>query len=284
MSTRQKTNNQRKSRSSIKFCAEKLDCRVDNATADYFCSDCNSYQCKHCTSSLHKEDTKLTHDRSRVPNPQKQELCQNGCNDRNYADVTCEICKKNFCFDCFKQLHSTNSTKKHKTKTFSPTDLLSSPEDQCINPRCEDEQSTMDEHYHSLPSPEPFDQPASGLPDIANTMKDNLNSVSYDLSLKPLKTYSLDEDSNEYQETMTSFMLIDKNEKLLVNNTEEFCKKLGCEDESLFKVLRVFFRFLYRYYNFLLSIVGRLYFWKHWRRQKLYFEPCFLQWKRGVRN
>lgn len=115
-----------RTRSSKRRCQEKFCCLVEGAAADYHCRQCKTDQCSDCETSLHKSKLEFSfHDRQCIEPPPYEELCQIAsllnnldCEDRNFADLHCDICERNFCFQCFDSYHSKESRKTHRKLTF----------------------------------------------------------------------------------------------------------------------------------------------------------------------
>lgn len=90
----------------------------------YFCNDCNSAQCQNCEKDIHTRKVSFEfHDRRTVEPPPKSLLCQSAylnseCKDRNFADLWCENCCINFCFDCFTDYHK-NKKQPHISIPFA---------------------------------------------------------------------------------------------------------------------------------------------------------------------
>ena len=101
--------------SSIKYCQEKYCCDGENAEAGYECDECGSLQCPKCELKLHELPRTTFHDRRRLEPPAPEKLCQlPTCTPKNYADVRCDECARNMCFDCSQNIHAHGRRKHHK--------------------------------------------------------------------------------------------------------------------------------------------------------------------------
>lgn len=115
-----------RTRSSKRFCQEKFCCLTEAAIAEFHCSQCKTDQCPNCESSLHKSKLEFGfHDRKQIEPPPYEQLCQIAsllnnldCEYRNFADLRCENCDRNFCFQCFDIYHSKDSRKTHRKITI----------------------------------------------------------------------------------------------------------------------------------------------------------------------
>ena len=115
-----------RTRSSKRYCQEKFCCLTEGAIAVYFCIQCKTDQCENCKSSLHKSKLEFGfHDIKPIEPPPYEDLCQIAsllnnldCEDRNFADLRCENCDRNFCFQCFDTHHSKDSRRTHRKTTF----------------------------------------------------------------------------------------------------------------------------------------------------------------------
>ena len=110
----------RKSRSSVVFCKEKYACLDEKARAEFECEDCKTSQCADCEQKLHQLPKFVYHDRRKRQPPPADQLCQGNlpnCTDSNFADVTCESCQLNLCFDCDTRVHQ-KLKKLHKRNPF----------------------------------------------------------------------------------------------------------------------------------------------------------------------
>ena len=102
-----------KSRSSKRLCQEKFNCKEEFAEAIFHCEECGSLQCKNCELRLHELKKFCYHDRTKLIFPPKDELCHSDCTERNYADVHCEKCVKNYCHECYERYHNLGKKKTH---------------------------------------------------------------------------------------------------------------------------------------------------------------------------
>ncbi|XP_064621754.1 zinc finger FYVE domain-containing protein 1-like isoform X2 [Lineus longissimus] len=110
-----------KSRSSKRFCEEKFACDGVRTEATFTCDECGTGQCAACEAKLHDISKFRYHDRKKIEVPPDHLLCQNfSCSERNYADLSCEECKLNFCFFCDSKLHAVGRKKNHKRSPYRP--------------------------------------------------------------------------------------------------------------------------------------------------------------------
>ena len=116
-----------RTRSSKRLCQEKFCCLTEGASAEFYCVDCKTDQCSSCVSSIHKSKLDFNfHERKYIEPPPYEELCQIAsllqpnldCTDRNFADLRCEICERNFCFQCFDIYHLKDGKKGHRKLSF----------------------------------------------------------------------------------------------------------------------------------------------------------------------
>lgn len=89
-----------KTRSSKKICDERLACRGKKPYAVYNCTECGSNQCEECEALLHEDFRLNLHKRTLIIGPPWEELCEGSCEDRNFADLTCTSCNRNYCYLC----------------------------------------------------------------------------------------------------------------------------------------------------------------------------------------
>ena len=110
--------------SSIKYCQERYSCDGEKAEACYECDECGSLQCAQCEVKLHELPRTTFHDRRRLEPPPPEKLCQlPTCSRRNFADVRCDDCAQNFCFDCSQSVHAHGRRKHHKPQRLDSLSL-----------------------------------------------------------------------------------------------------------------------------------------------------------------
>ncbi|XP_029642742.1 zinc finger FYVE domain-containing protein 1 [Octopus sinensis] len=99
-----------KVRSSREFCQERLCCPQDRTEADFRCDKCGTLQCKDCEKTIHHNSKFVCHERQPLAPPPSSKLCASSfCDNKNYADVRCEDCQLNLCYQCNEALHRSNS-------------------------------------------------------------------------------------------------------------------------------------------------------------------------------
>ncbi|KAL4238677.1 Zinc finger FYVE domain-containing protein 1 [Mactra antiquata] len=238
-----------RTKSSKKYCQEKFCCLTDKAIAEFTCIQCKTDQCSSCESALHKSKLEFSfHDRTKIECQPFEELCQIAsllndldCPDVNFADLRCEICERNFCLQCFDIYHKKESRKTHRKITFkeykhrqesaikllSPllTDSDSLPFASCVQ-TTESFDSMLS--FNSLNS----DNSVSSTPDLLPTEpRSDLISLS-----RELEDCQIDE---RFQDC-TSFLLVNEQETLQVNDADGFINKLKCDREDQVKVISIF--------------------------------------------
>ncbi|XP_013391711.1 zinc finger FYVE domain-containing protein 1 [Lingula anatina] len=113
------TRKPRRTKTSIKYCAEKTACNKEDSKATYKCEDCNSVQCSECEKYIHKTPRKEFHTRQILEAPKSELLCEiDRCSENNFADIRCKDCSKSYCYDCFEGTHKTPSKRKHQKLAF----------------------------------------------------------------------------------------------------------------------------------------------------------------------
>lgn len=108
--------NRKLGHTSKKFCQEKLACH-GQPLANYQCKECRTLQCEACENLLHENAKFLFHDRVVLTPVSPSLLCQENCQEKNFADVHCEGCNKNICFECEELTHTT-ARKLHQRVPF----------------------------------------------------------------------------------------------------------------------------------------------------------------------
>ncbi|XP_045162040.1 zinc finger FYVE domain-containing protein 1-like [Mercenaria mercenaria] len=242
-----------RTRSSKRYCQEKFCCLTEGAIADYHCSQCKTDQCQSCNSSLHKSKLEFGfHDIKHIEPPPYEELCQIAsllnnldCEDRNFADLRCENCDRNFCFQCFDTYHSKESRKTHRKTTFKeykhrqqaavldtikPLSPLSLEDDSLTFISCPQVSESTDSmtSYTSIHS----DHSQTSIPDlISSDPKSEMLSLT-----RELEECQIDERYMDCE----SFLLVDEQETLQVVDTDDFIDKLKCDKDDMVKVISIF--------------------------------------------
>ena len=227
-----------RTRSSRRRCQEKFCCLTEEAVAEFHCNQCKTDQCPDCETSLHKSKLEFSfHERQPIEPPPYEELCQIAsllnnldCEDRNFADLHCDICERNFCFQCFDVYHSTENRKTHRKLSFkefqhrqkthnfdtikplSPVSLddntltfVSFPQN--FDNACNSESMTSFNSCHS-------DHSQTSIPDIISTEpKSEMNLLAKELEESLIDERYLDCDS---------FLLVNEQECLQVHKHNNF--------------------------------------------------------------
>lgn len=206
-----------KVRSSKKVCDERLACRGKKPFAAFNCFECGSNQCEECEALLHEDFRLNLHKRTLIIGPPWEELCDGTCDDRNFADLTCTACNRNYCYLCDHLVHV-------QGKQSHPRQRFISQNEEFIS--CEN-------------IPEDF------LPELGIYETDDMSDM---LSLKSdLPDLFPERDLHtQYSHTSPkrisnpkSFLLINDKEQLQVKDAEEFIDSLDCGSKSL-KVVSIF--------------------------------------------
>lgn len=219
-----------RTRSSKRYCQEKFCCLTEGAIAEYHCNQCKTDQCQDCDLSLHKSKLEFGfHDRQQIEPPPYEELCQIAsllsnldCEDRNFADLRCENCDRNFCLQCFDNYHnSKDSRKTHRKITFKeykhrqqsavlepikPLSPLSLEDNSLTYISCPQVTESTDSmtSYNSIHS----DHSQTSIPDlISSDSKTDMISLTRDLEESQIDERYLD---------CESFLLVDEQEMLQV--------------------------------------------------------------------
>lgn len=232
---------------------------TEGAVAEFHCKECKTYQCAKCETALHKSRLEFSfHERVTTELPPYEELCQIAsllsnleCEDRNFADLRCENCERNFCFHCFDTYHSKDSRKTHRKLTFkefrhrqqqAKAEEIKqlaplSAEDDSLTfislPQAREvvsESSDSMMSYNSIHS----NHSQSSIPDLISSgseLKPDLQSLTKELEESQIDERYLD---------CESFLLVDEKEDLQVNDADDFISKLQCDKEDLVKVISIF--------------------------------------------
>ncbi|KAL5009073.1 hypothetical protein ScPMuIL_014654 [Solemya velum] len=253
------TRKTKRSKSSIKYCGEKLCCSAENSEAQLVCDQCKTSQCLNCESEIHKANGKFEfHDRHILEPPPFEELCQSAClltsvacADKNFADLHCQNCQLNYCYDCFDLIHKQGVKKTHRKISFreyrhrefqhtsispviKPISPLSPTDNSLTFISCPQDQESQDPDSMSFASFTSDHSSPGSIPDICmSTEKDSTDMI------KELQESLLEDENDQYCKSR-SFMLTDDQEILQIANEEEFIQKLGCGTEVAIKVLSIF--------------------------------------------
>lgn len=241
-----------RTRSSKRYCGEKLCCRSETTIASFYCEDCGSDQCKDCCETIHSTNTSFElHDKNFIQCPLQSELCQissilqtKTCIDENFADLWCEICCINFCNYCFEVFHKLSSRKTHRKISFREHKLREQQkleEEQFMNIQPRSPVSNGDDSISLTYVSFPQEEASVAMINISQqshpcNMPDLCVNTSDDDIVNTLAESMIDSDYND----VTSFMLIDDQEQLKVSNEDDFLNKLGCETNDLVKVVSIF--------------------------------------------
>ncbi|CAG2203504.1 ZFYVE1 [Mytilus edulis] len=249
-----------RTRTSKRFCAEKLCCRSESTVATFHCEDCGSDQCEDCCETIHSTNVSFElHDRNVIKGPHHSELCQISkilpskiCIDENFADLWCEVCCISFCNYCFEVFHKLSSRKTHRKISFKEHKLREQQK----------AEETLHMNIQSMPLPmniQPlalspvsdddsltyisFPQEESNIAMINTTQVQSVNIIP-DLCVNTndddiINTLAESMIESEYDE-IASFMLLDDQEQLKVSNEEDFLNKLECDSNDLVKVVSIF--------------------------------------------
>ncbi|GFY72984.1 zinc finger FYVE domain-containing protein 1 [Trichonephila inaurata madagascariensis] len=212
-----------KVKSSRKVCDERLACRGNKPYAVYSCKQCDSNQCEACEALLHEDFRLKLHEREIISEPSYEELCEGNCEDRNFADLTCNQCERNYCFVCDHIIHCQTNKTHTRTKFINQSDEFLS---------CDE----IPDEY--LPLVEGFDISTNG----ENSAHLNLGDM---MSLSSLPDLFQDHEveakykyKNKHKDPQ-SFLLINDKEQLQVKDAEQFIEILGC-GSKLMKVVSIF--------------------------------------------
>lgn len=243
-------------RTSKRHCAEKLCCKSENCEATFHCDDCRTDQCYDCVTSIHKSRSKFEyHDRSNIVPPPLDQLCQisfvetnRQCAGINFADLHCEVCKVHFCFSCF-DLHHKGPRRTHRKvnyKDFRSREVQKNLET-IVKPT-----SPVDTQDHSLtfvscPQLAQVEEVVSSMDSFnsANS-RHSQNGSMPDLCINSTeRMINLEEElaASQIDECLInsqSFMLLDGQENLQVEDFNDFLQKLGCDEEQQVKVVSIF--------------------------------------------
>lgn len=111
-----------KTRSSRKICDERLACTGLKPYAVFSCKQCDSNQCELCEALLHEDFLLNLHERQVISGPPSDELCEGSCEDRNFADLNCRLCDRNYCLVCDHIVHSHFKQTHIRTKFTNQSD------------------------------------------------------------------------------------------------------------------------------------------------------------------
>ncbi|KAG8188420.1 hypothetical protein JTE90_007992 [Oedothorax gibbosus] len=216
-----------KTRSSRKICDERFACTGSKPYALFACKQCQSYQCEVCEALLHEDFLLNLHEREVISGPPSDELCEGSCEDRNFADLTCRLCDRNYCLVCDHIVHSNLKQIHTRTKfTNQNEEFLSCDEipDEFLPLVDEDLFLNAEE------SPELN-------PDKMMSLSSNLSDTLPDLF--PEHEVERKKPKKKNNRDAKSFLLINDKELLQVKDAEQFIQSLGCNNKQL-KVVSIF--------------------------------------------
>ena len=237
--------------------------------AHFLCSECNSYQCQLCEELLHETPELESHDRQRLPLVAEELICENSCQTKNLSDIHCIDCKKSYCFVCDQSIHSSPNKRKHQKKPFEQNETNTKLEDDSneefyscpfvangstkseateplinvdLDSSSDDNKELLRSEYNETHLKNEINHWKTGshcLPDIAQLSIDcPLNgptgSAMTGTGVKAMHSDAIDSEGRQ------SFLLIDENELLKVETSDEFVAKIGCSPNSLIKVVSIF--------------------------------------------
>ncbi|RWS03710.1 Zinc finger FYVE domain-containing protein 1-like protein, partial [Dinothrombium tinctorium] len=221
--------------------------------AVYLCAECASFQCSLCEELIHEKAQLAFHSRNQLQKPSESVLCQFKCEDRNFADLFCNDCNRNYCFECDSKFHYTINRKRHCRQEFdvrlnedlSEDEFTSCPpfdykseNTNYLEQRNNDVVLTIDDEIESNRSEQNM---STTLPDIAQlsleSQFESLNSHKADEGTAIMNLEEKDIDANKWN---TSFLLIDEFENMQVSSSDEFCQKLSCSPSATVKVVSIF--------------------------------------------
>lgn len=244
-----------RTRTSKRYCSEKLCCRSEETIACKHCVECGTDQCEDCSDAIHSANVNFEfHERCTIRKTPVSELCNihyvlpsKNCVDENFADLWCEVCCNRFCNYCFDNFHKLPSKKTHRKISFKEYKLresqLSEPppinkDVHSLPPISDDDDSLT---YMSLPQEE---IPVTSLStDMINTTQihpSNIPDLCADTSCEDLITDLAESMIDNVYEEVSSFLLIDDKECLKVTSDEDFLMKLACGSNDLVKVVSIF--------------------------------------------
>ncbi|BFZ06936.1 hypothetical protein BsWGS_09976 [Bradybaena similaris] len=264
-----------KTRSSKRTCEEKFCCPFIDTEAKYYCQDCKTAQCQACESSLHKTKVKYDfHCRKPIPAISEASLCQAKkvhlvCQERNYPDLWCEQCQVPLCFTCFDAYHASDKRRQHIN--FSIAHHLKKQEQEQqeleLQEQAEIELYESSDFYHDavadINPQTPFPLSAENDSVTFCSFPQDLSSVEDEVQFASVTTSFHDDHNNTFspdpcqgatfsnvqeqvthedigvQEPPNSFLLIDGQEVLKVDNEDDFIHKLGCDRTDTFKVVSI---------------------------------------------
>ena len=219
-----------RTRTSKKYCEEKFCCLTEGATAYYYCKDCKTNQCVDCEPAIHKSKAEFDfHERCQLEPPPYEELCQIAsllsnldCEDRNFADLHCDNCDRNFCLQCFDTYHK-EGKKTHRKYTFKeykhrqtssnlhavlPISPVSQNDDSLTFVSC----PQVSESFESMMSYNSFhsDTSQTSIPDIVQ------DSAPSNMDMLSLTNALAESQIDERYSDCDSFLLVDEQESLQV--------------------------------------------------------------------
>uniref|UniRef100_T1J9N5 FYVE-type domain-containing protein n=1 Tax=Strigamia maritima TaxID=126957 RepID=T1J9N5_STRMM len=216
-----------KTRSSLRYCQERLACRGPQPIAHYRCHECESFQCEACESVLHETAKYLFHDRIRLETPASELLCDAECSERNFADVNCENCNRNLCHHCDGVIHAQKKKKSH-TRVPYRVDKEGMIE--------------MDDAFSSLPDVgEDGGAGFVGVDGGAGFVGVMAQLGVSSAAIIDSSPFGREENVGLVAESkVKSFLLVDNEEVMQIDNEEDFIKHFGAGENASVKVVSIF--------------------------------------------
>lgn len=241
-----------RTRTARRFCQEKFCCPTEKAVAEFYCVECKSDQCQSCEANIHKSKAQFSfHERKPIEPPPYEDLCQIAslltnldCIDGNFSDVRCEDCERCFCLQCFELFHSKENRKNHKkisVKEYKQRQLTAFQDS--VQPH----NSITSEDSLNFVSFQPTAESSDSMMSYSSFHSDNSQNSIPDLCI-PAEKNDLSSLTKELEESFiddrfadcASFLLVDEQENLQVEDEKEFVRKLSCDGEAHVKVVSIF--------------------------------------------
>ncbi|KAL0969148.1 hypothetical protein UPYG_G00223150 [Umbra pygmaea] len=236
------------------ICQESYSCGgSEEATFD--CVECRSLQCVLCEQQLHSQEGLQNHERVKIATGHVPycDICKGRkegpvSGQRQRSVVRCQNCKVNLCQLCRKSSHNGTNKKKHQFTTYPPAKpidlnsiLPSKPAGVNFNPPPKPVQvnSTFTPkraEIQSTPPPKPGE--------LQSTPPPKPTQVNWTPATKPVELNSVVDEAEvqktKLPENTCSFLLVDANEEMQIQNEGEFVKNLNCKPDKLIKVVSIF--------------------------------------------
>lgn len=213
-----------RTKTSQRFCSEKLCCRSETTIANNHCVDCGTDQCEDCSEAIHSANVSFEfHEKRPIEKPPVSDLCDikcvlpsKSCIQENFADLWCEVCCARFCNYCFDNYHKLPSKKTHRKISFKEhqsRELLLYEQSQMniqpLSPISDDDSLT----YVSFPQEEASTTMINSTRIHPVNIPDLCAEASCEDLVNDLAESMLDSENEE----VSSFMLIDDQESLKVH-------------------------------------------------------------------